>query len=98
MSGSLPGYLCNIQLVSYPGYLCKVPINSEALSFPGYFCYITVPFVGAPGQPVIEGITETTVDLSWSRPSDDGGALDGYVIEAKLEDGEWLEMATTVSM
>ena len=54
---------------------------------------------GAPGQPVIDGITPTTVDLSWKKPSDDGGALNGYVIEALKEgEKEWTEVATTTEM
>ena len=54
---------------------------------------------GSPGQPAIDGITPTTVDLTWKKPSDDGGALNGYVIEAIKEgEKEWTEVATTTEM
>ena len=54
---------------------------------------------GAPGTPVIDKITPTSVDLSWKRPANDGGALNGYSIEAMKEgEKEWIEVATTTEM
>jgi len=50
---------------------------------------------GAPGSPKVDSITATSVGLSWKRPTDDGGALNGYVIEAKKDgEKEWTEVAT----
>lgn len=48
---------------------------------------------GAPGQPSVDKITNNSVDLSWKRPRNDGGALDKYVIEAKTPGGEWVPVA-----
>jgi len=48
---------------------------------------------GAPSKPKVDAITEKSVDLSWTKPRDTGGALDNYVIEAKTADGEWMEVA-----
>lgn len=51
---------------------------------------------GAPGAPSIGKITPTTIDLSWTRPANDGGALNGYSVEAQKEgQKEWIEVSTT---
>lgn len=53
------------------------------------YTLLYVDKAGAPGQPTVDKITANSVDLSWKKPRDDGGALDKYVIEAKTPSGEW---------
>lgn len=48
---------------------------------------------GAPGQPTVDKITKNSVDLSWTKPKKDGGALDGYVVEKKGPKGDWEQVA-----
>lgn len=51
---------------------------------------------GAPGQPNIDKMTPTSAELSWTKPSKDGGGkILGYVIEKKKKGGDW-ETATEV--
>lgn len=51
---------------------------------------------GAPGQPNLDNITPNTAELSWTKPSKDGGGkLQGYVVEKKKKGGDW-EPATEV--
>ena len=47
---------------------------------------------GAPGQPTVDKITKNSVDLSWTKPKKDGGALDGYVVEMKTPKGDWAQV------
>ncbi|XP_067930808.1 twitchin-like [Watersipora subatra] len=64
-----------------------------------HLCRENIDPAGAPGTPSIDKITPTSVDLSWKRPTDDGGALNGYSIEALKEgEKEWVEVATTMEM
>lgn len=61
-------------------------------------CCFTDP-ASAPGAPNIDKITPTSVDLSWKRPANDGGALNGYSVEALKEgEKEWMEVATTTEL
>lgn len=48
---------------------------------------------GAPSQPNVDSITKNSVGLSWTKPRDDGGALDKYVVEMKTPKGDWVEAA-----
>ncbi|KAL8579176.1 hypothetical protein ACOMHN_010760 [Nucella lapillus] len=49
---------------------------------------------GAPNTPSVDKITKNSVDLSWTRPSSDGGAkLTGYVVERKKKGEDWVECA-----
>lgn len=54
---------------------------------------LSVP-AGAPSQPNVDKITKNSVDLSWNRPTNDGGSkLTGYVVEKKKKGEEWMECA-----
>ncbi|XP_076471204.1 twitchin-like [Babylonia areolata] len=48
---------------------------------------------GAPSQPNVDKITKNSVDLSWHKPTNDGGGkLSGYVVERKKKgEDEWEE-------
>nr|KAG5709145.1 hypothetical protein BaRGS_028601 [Batillaria attramentaria] len=49
---------------------------------------------GAPSAPNVDKITKNSVDLSWTRPTSDGGAkLTGYVVEKKKKGEDWMECA-----
>ena len=49
---------------------------------------------GAPSQPNVDKITKNSVDLSWNRPTNDGGSkLTGYIVEKKKKGEEWMECA-----
>lgn len=48
---------------------------------------------GAPGQPTVDKITNNSVGLSWTKPRNDGGALDKYIVEMKTPKGDWVEAA-----
>ena len=50
---------------------------------------ISVP-AGAPGQPNVDKITKDSVDLSWQKPSNDGGKKPtAYIIQKKSKGGNW---------
>ncbi|KAL8565325.1 hypothetical protein ACOMHN_029021 [Nucella lapillus] len=51
---------------------------------------------GAPSTPNVDKITKNSVDLSWHKPtSDGGGKLSGYVIEKKKKgDDDWTECSS----
>ena len=52
---------------------------------------------GAPGQPEITSTEKTAMALEWSAPSDDGGAaIDGYIVEYKMEGAFKWKTATPV--
>ena len=54
---------------------------------------------GPPSTPIIEKITKSSVELSWSRPATDGGTkLIGYVVEMKRKGGDWSTCAHTSSV
>ncbi|XP_071120619.1 twitchin-like isoform X18 [Mytilus edulis] len=51
---------------------------------------------GAPGTPNLDKITPNSAELSWTKPTKDGGGkILGYVIEKKKGHGDW-ETATEV--
>ena len=42
----------------------------------------------------MDKITKNSVDLSWNRPTNDGGSkLTGYIVEKKKKGEEWMECA-----
>ena len=42
----------------------------------------------------MDKITKNSVDLSWTRPTNDGGSkLTGYVVEKKKKGEDWMECA-----
>ncbi|ESO91796.1 hypothetical protein LOTGIDRAFT_91265, partial [Lottia gigantea] len=52
------------------------------------------PFVavGSPGTPNVDKITKNSVDLTWTKPSNDGGSkITGYVVEKKKKGGDWMD-------
>ena len=76
-----------------------VPENLESQLDPSTIWSVGVPFCSAstaPGAPT--GLTatadgETEIDLSWSAPSDDGGAdITGYKIEVSTNGTSWTDL------
>ena len=57
------------------------------------------PIEEAPGPPWLtaETASKTQIDLSWTTPSDDGGAsVTGFKVEVKTSiDGTWSDLTTT---
>lgn len=53
---------------------------------------------GIPNQPEVEEVTATTITISWSPPSYDGGSkITGYTIESKSDATmRWVKIETTV--
>ncbi|CAH8526186.1 unnamed protein product [Heterobilharzia americana] len=51
---------------------------------------------GSPGEPNVDGVGKNWIDLSWSRPTKDGGArITGYVVEKRKKDSPDWEPATS---
>ncbi|XP_069132541.1 twitchin-like isoform X9 [Argopecten irradians] len=49
---------------------------------------------GAPNAPNVDKITKNSVDLSWKKPSNDGGGrITGYIVEKKKPGEDWKECA-----
>ncbi|XP_021346443.1 twitchin-like isoform X8 [Mizuhopecten yessoensis] len=49
---------------------------------------------GAPSAPNVDKITKNSVDLSWKKPSNDGGGkITGYIVEKKKAGEDWKECA-----
>ena len=46
--------------------------------------FYTADAPGAPGMPEVEEVGSDFVNLSWEKPSDDGGGrITGYIVERK---------------
>ena len=44
----------------------------------------------APGLPQIDDVTRSSVDLSWTKPRNDGGSrIKGYMVQKKRRGGDW---------
>ena len=61
-----------------------------------------MPPTAAPSAPCgpirHDELTETTVDLDWLPPKDDGGArVTGYTVYMSVDNGEFVEIAQTPS-
>ena len=76
-----------------------VPENLESQLDPSTIWSVGVPFCGAstaPGAPTGLSATangQTEIDLSWSAPSDDGGAsITGYKIEVSTNGTSWTDL------
>ena len=42
-------------------------------------------------------MTPNSITLSWEKPTDDGGGpIEGYVVEMKDDNGEWVEVSPMV--
>ncbi|XP_033116214.1 twitchin-like [Anneissia japonica] len=65
------------------------PSASSDAVFPKSAC---VP-PGKPGTPQIGQVTQTTVELNWTKPVSDGGSrITGYVVELKPDDSsDWVK-------
>ncbi|CAH8497134.1 unnamed protein product [Schistosoma turkestanicum] len=51
---------------------------------------------GSPSEPNVDGVGKNWIDLSWSRPNNDGGArITGYVVEKRKKDSPDWEVATS---
>ncbi|CAH8566640.1 unnamed protein product [Schistosoma rodhaini] len=51
---------------------------------------------GSPGEPNVDGVGKNWIDLSWSRPNNDGGArITGYIVEKRKKDSPDWEVATS---
>uniref|UniRef100_A0A3Q0KKY1 non-specific serine/threonine protein kinase n=1 Tax=Schistosoma mansoni TaxID=6183 RepID=A0A3Q0KKY1_SCHMA len=51
---------------------------------------------GSPSEPNVDGVGKNWIDLSWSRPNNDGGArITGYIVEKRKKDSPDWEVATS---
>ena len=59
------------------------------------YCFAAVP--GEPGIPYISDCTDTTLNLKWEPPTDDGGSpITEYVIEMhETRSSSWRKVNTT---
>lgn len=65
------------------------------ISFLIYFFPLKV-LAGSPSEPNVDGVGKNWIDLSWSRPNNDGGArITGYIVEKRKKDSPDWEVATS---
>ncbi|XP_067934437.1 twitchin-like [Watersipora subatra] len=99
VSGVIPSTKCTVPCIEGKTYEFRVSaVNDGGAGEPckatkPHLCRVPINAAGAPSQPKVDAITKNSVSLSWSKPRDDGGALDKYIVEKKTPDGDWVEVA-----